>query len=241
MNISHQYILPIHSLTDKNGTLEYHMPNVAGESLYEYINRKGGISEPEAIEIAIKIASALAYVQHETGQCHANLSPHNILINENGELKIFNFSLNSSTQGTDDPAYTSPEVKQRLFNCDVRSDIYSLGILIFFMMTSKDLKSPGPVSNISKELLIILGIMTSEDRSLRYDDWTLIINKLKKRLKGKRISKSDLKRRKSLKVQRINGRIQHELQKAESVRLRKWSITLALLPFLIFMLYVLMN
>ncbi len=121
------------------------MEYVEGKTLIEYA-QKGPLSPGEVIDIATQMTSALAEA-HEHGIVHRDLKPANILITAKGRLKILDFGL-AKTLGSGDasitstgkvvgtPAYMAPE--QMLgYRADHRSDIYSMGVILFELLTGR--------------------------------------------------------------------------------------------------------
>ncbi len=118
------------------------MEYVDGTSLARMIQELGPLPADVAIMIALQVANALEYA-HSRGLIHRDIKPANIMVKRNGEVKIMDFGISLSRNlesltlpgtliGT--PSYMSPE--QALGNpLDVRSDIFSLGIVLYEMFT----------------------------------------------------------------------------------------------------------
>lgn len=120
------------------------MEYVEGELLSERLRREKPIPVPDAIDISIQIADALVYM-HGHGVVHRDLKPENIMIMPDGKIKLMDLGIAldatlrkitwsglSQTMGT--PDYMAPEqVKGR--RGDRRSDIYSLGVILYEMLT----------------------------------------------------------------------------------------------------------
>jgi serine/threonine protein kinase len=104
-----------------------------------------GISRAAILEIFTNIVKSLSYA-HENGIIHYNVKPSNIIIPEDfSKLKIIDFGLTDvlffnkeafSQYTFESPMFCSPEFVNGL-NCDIRSDIYSLGVLFYFMFSHK--------------------------------------------------------------------------------------------------------
>src|SRR6266545_4076765 len=142
--LSHPHILPLFDSGDANGVPYYVMPYVAGESLRGLMDRKGQLPIVDAVKIAREVAGALEFA-HEQGVVHRDVKPENILL-AGGHAVITDFGIARAIDvasnerltmlgiavGT--PAYISPEQAAGDPNVDARSDIYSLGCMLYEMM-----------------------------------------------------------------------------------------------------------
>ena len=120
------------------------MEYVRGKTLKEVIQEKGRISAPTAVQIAIRILSALQHA-HQNGIIHRDIKPQNILMNADGHVKVADFGIarmaNSSTLTRGDSVmgsvhYFSPEQAQGQ-GTDVTSDLYSVGVTLYEMLTGR--------------------------------------------------------------------------------------------------------
>ena len=145
--LNHPHILPLFDSGEADGFLYYVMPFIVGESLRDFLNREGRIPIDRASAITRSIGGALDYA-HRNHIVHRDIKPENIMINE-GEAMVMDFgiakaltaaSADTLTQigmvvGT--PAYVSPEQAAGEIDIDGRSDQYSLGCVVFEMLSGE--------------------------------------------------------------------------------------------------------
>lgn len=128
----------------RHGKLHYIvMECIEGITLKEYMTRKGILSINEAVDFTGQIASALEHA-HAKGIIHRDIKPHNIIITNDGVLKVTDFGLARAVSSSTNVAgsssaigsvhYASPEQARGGFT-DERSDIYSLGVVMYEMFT----------------------------------------------------------------------------------------------------------
>ena len=141
--LHHPYIIDIHE-TDEFKTRPFIiMESIEGKSLKSFI-REGSMTLNQAIKIGLQICAGLNSA-HKQGVIHRDIKPSNILLDSTGNVKILDFGLayisgdehitaSDSTMGT--VGYMSPEQTQGI-NTDERSDIFSLGVVLYEMITGK--------------------------------------------------------------------------------------------------------
>lgn len=138
--LSHPNIVNVYDVGEDNGVYYIVMELVEGITLKEYIQKHGRIEPKEAIDFAIQIAQGVQ-TAHEHHTIHRDIKPQNIILANNGTLKVTDFGIakaaSSSTTTTNAMGsvhYISPEQARGGFS-DERSDIYSLGITLYEMLT----------------------------------------------------------------------------------------------------------
>ena len=138
---THPNVVNVYDVGDENGVYYIVMELVEGITLKKYIEKRGKIPFKEAVSIAIQVANGLD-AAHKHNIVHRDIKPQNIIISKEGKVKVTDFGIakvassstinSSSTMGS--VHYISPEQARGGYS-DARSDIYSLGITIFEMLT----------------------------------------------------------------------------------------------------------
>ncbi|WP_446899465.1 Stk1 family PASTA domain-containing Ser/Thr kinase [Clostridium sp. LBM24168] len=155
-SLSNNNIVNIYDVGSQNNINYIVMEYVRGKTLKQFIKEKVRIAPGEAVEISIQIAKALECA-HKNNIIHRDIKPHNILVTEDGIVKVTDFgiakasnsvTITNSNKIMGSAHYFSPEQAKGSF-VDFRTDIYSLGIVIYEMVTGKvpyDAESPVSVA-----------------------------------------------------------------------------------------------
>jgi serine/threonine protein kinase len=144
--LTHPHILPLFDSGDADGLLYYVMPNVSGQSLRDRLDRERMLSVAEAVRIAVQVAGALDHA-HRQGIVHRDIKPENIMF-QDGHVLVADFGIGKAVSGVRSdtltqegmsvgtPAYMSPE-QAAGEAVDGRSDIYSLGCVLYEMLVGE--------------------------------------------------------------------------------------------------------
>ena len=173
------------------------MELIEGQDLEDYLDEKGILSEASTIRITRQIATALQHA-HEHGLVHRDVKPQNVMITPDGTAKLLDLGLarQAGTEGTKltqsgifvgSPYYASPEQATAEGDIDTRSDIYSLGAMVYHMVTgeppfsgttaqqllykhvNETLVWPGDIEdNLSDALCLVTAKMMAKDPADRY-------------------------------------------------------------------------
>jgi len=138
--LSHPNIVSVYDVGEDNGLHYIVMELVEGITLKKFIEKKGRLAIKEAVGIAIQIAQGLE-AAHNNHIIHRDIKPQNIMISREGKVKVADFgiakavSANTYTQNAIGSVhYLSPE-QARGGYCDEKSDIYSLGVTLYEMLS----------------------------------------------------------------------------------------------------------
>jgi len=142
--IVHKNVCRMYDLNDEKGTQYITMEYVPGEDLKSTVVRVGQLSVGKAVSVAKQVCEGLTEAHH-LGVVHRDLKPQNIMIDKQGNVRIMDFGIARSLKtkgitaagmmiGT--PEYMSPE-QAEMKETDQRSDIYSLGVILYEMVTGR--------------------------------------------------------------------------------------------------------
>ncbi len=167
--VRHENVVTVHDVdvvSGPRGEVPYlAMEFLDGESLEQALRRRGSLRLIEAVDVADKVASALA-AAHERGMIHRDIKPANVFLEQPSSIKVLDFGLalpiNLSGDGrlTDSgmlvgtPAYMSPEQANGR-QLDTRTDLFSLGCLLYESVTGR---RPFPGDTVAQQLAALLTV-----------------------------------------------------------------------------------
>ena len=142
--LRHPGILRVYDAGEANGRLFIAMELIQGGTLEEFLQRAKAIGEVAAIDIARQVAEALDYL-HSTGHVHRDVKLSNILLGPAGRTVLFDFGTVYNIHNPTDnaqgiygtPAFLAPEQIRAEGTPDGRSDLYSLGIVLYMMVAGR--------------------------------------------------------------------------------------------------------
>lgn len=147
--LSHPNIVPIYTVDEQAGLVFFVMAYISGDNLAKRLHERGVLTVEETRKVLRDVGDALAYA-HERGVVHRDIKPDNILLDAvTGRPMVTDFGIARAMDGSGDsrltatgmaigtPAYMSPEQAAGERDIDGRSDLYSLGILGYQMLTGE--------------------------------------------------------------------------------------------------------
>jgi serine/threonine-protein kinase len=162
-SLDHPLIVPLIDSGHAGASLFYVMPFVSGESLYDRLQRERRLPVPDALGIARDVATALGYA-HERGVMHRDVKPENILL-ARGRALIADFGLARAIGAADYTKltatgvivgtlyYMSPEQLREEPDLDQRTDVYSLGCMLYEMLSGAPPYTGRTLTEIASRIL----------------------------------------------------------------------------------------
>ncbi len=147
--MTHPNIVKATDLIDDGEMAAYVMDYVEGETLKDYVQKKGRLRDEEIRALFVQMLDAVGFV-HENQLVHRDIKPSNFMIGKNGKVKLMDFgivknldisaaeyTMTGTTQQMGTPMYMSPEQVKSSKIVSARSDIYSLGVVLWQMITGR--------------------------------------------------------------------------------------------------------
>ena len=191
--LNHPFIVPLFDVgQDEEGPF-LTMQFVEGKTLYDYVKERGKLELREGLELMIKIGQAIFYA-HRHGVIHRDIKPQNIMIDSGNLPRILDFGLARLTTAEDLTQtgalmgtyhYVSPEQLENPASVDHRTDIYSLGATLYFMLTGEVPRLVRP-DRLPQEVLKIVLKCMEERVELRYYSVDRFVEDMEELLQGKK-------------------------------------------------------
>jgi serine/threonine-protein kinase len=165
--MAHLNVIRVTDLIDEEDTVAFVMDYVEGETLKDFLDRKGRLTDEEIKEIFAQMLDAVGYV-HEQKLVHRDIKPSNFMLDKSGRVKLMDFGIAKNTDadaaeytqtgtgmqmGT--PMYMSPEQITETKSVNAQSDIYSLGVVLWQMVTGQKPYDTKTLSNFHLQTKIV--------------------------------------------------------------------------------------
>lgn len=194
LSLDHPHIRQVIDFHEEKNLMAIIMEYLDGHDLDTYIEKNGAVSLKQAIDWFKHILPAFSYT-HEQDIVHRDVKPSNLFLSKNGSIKVLDFgiakiidnnlSLTGTTSKMGTPMYMSPEQIQTPKEVDYRTDIYSLGVTLYVLLTgqkpyddttdsefgiqTKIVNQPLPeIPNISPKVNYVIAKATAKDPKNRY-------------------------------------------------------------------------
>jgi serine/threonine protein kinase len=184
LRLNHNNIIKVGQLFDMGDIVAFEMEYIEGETLKEFIDKKGPLQNEELTKIMIQTLDALEYV-HQSRLVHRDVKPSNFMIDKNGTVKLLDFGIakNMDEHSRDHTAtgthqqmgtllYMSPEQVRSTKGVTLISDIYSLGVVLWQMACGK-----APYDSTKSGQYEILTKIVNESLPILNSKWDYVIQK----------------------------------------------------------------
>lgn len=165
--MDHHQIIKVTDLIDAGDIVAFVMEYINGKTIKELVAEKKGLNDKEIKDVLLQMLDSLKYV-HAKGLIHRDVKPSNFLITTNGKVKLTDFGIAKSTDpnsseytmtGTSQqmgtPLYMSPEQITSTKAVTKQTDIYSLGVLLWFMVTNRNPYDESSLSFFQMQMEIV--------------------------------------------------------------------------------------
>jgi serine/threonine protein kinase len=165
--MSHPNIVKATDLIDEGETAAYVMDYVEGETLKSFLDRKGALNDEEVKFLFSQMLEAVDFV-HENQLVHRDIKPSNFMVGKGGRVKLMDFgivknldptapeyTMTGTTQQMGTPMYMSPEQVKSSKSVNARSDIYSLGVVLWQMVSGRRPYDSDTLSTFDIQLKIV--------------------------------------------------------------------------------------
>jgi serine/threonine protein kinase len=149
INLNHPNIVGVQDLIDDGDFVAIELEYIEGKTLKDHLNEKGALPDDEIQHLFKQMLDAIQFV-HDKGYVHRDIKPSNFMLSPNGIIKLTDFGIAKNGNDTaidytgtgtgmqmGTPKYMSPEQVRNTKDVDYRSDMYSLGVVLWEMVTGK--------------------------------------------------------------------------------------------------------
>lgn len=212
--LKHSGIVQVYDVKLEQGLHYIVMEHIAGYTVLDWLRRKERLTEGEALQVADCVADALDYAWEKERIIHCDIKPDNIMVDSDGTVKVADLGLARSTKASaggpveahifGTPPYMSPEQVMGASDLDCRSDIYSLGAMLYELLTGQYLFHGNTdekimemqvkdtvedpivlVPKLSRGTFWLLEKMLAKDRAKRQQSWAEVEADIARVRKGK--------------------------------------------------------
>jgi serine/threonine-protein kinase len=198
--LSHPNIVTVYTAGFNSGVYYISMQYIDGYDMSSRVEDTGPIPEAEALNVVRTVSDAMAYAWSDFKMIHRDIKPENLRVSSRGNIMVMDFGLAMNTgelEGEEGlivgtPDFMSPEQASADPNLDFRSDMYSLGVVLFYLLSgqrpyesgnpmdvvAKHINEPlpaiadkNPNVKVSKATLRLLAKMTAKDKTQRFESW----------------------------------------------------------------------
>jgi serine/threonine protein kinase len=191
--MSHPNIIKVTDLIEENDTVAFVMEYIDGETLKEYLDRKGKLKDDEIKTIFSQMLDAVSYV-HEQNLVHRDIKPSNFMIDKKGKVKLMDFGIAKNTDANSaeytqtgtgmqmgTPIYMSPEQITETKSVTAQSDIYSLGVVLWQMVMGEKPYDTKTLSSFQLQMKIVNDALAQTNAT-----WDAVIQKCTQKDIGRR-------------------------------------------------------